>query len=149
MIIKSRADDNFGAILTRLSMPQGERSLWERSIRRDIGNRPMPAGKDIHFYFTKTNLRGGRTVTGQLKAIEIDDTEALALSWEKGIRGILFQRREKPFDVDVKTVSGMVDTSLFEDGRKAGLQPALLSQLADIFTWDIDLEKEVHKRRHL
>ena len=39
----------------------------------------------------------------------------------------------------------MVDTSLFEDGRKAGLQPALLSQLADIFTWDIDLEKEVHK----
>ena len=39
----------------------------------------------------------------------------------------------------------MVDTSLFEDGRKAGIQPALLSQLADIFTWDIDLEKEVHK----
>jgi murein DD-endopeptidase MepM/ murein hydrolase activator NlpD len=144
-IIKSRANDNFGAILTRLNMPQGERSLWERSIRRDIGNRPMPAGKDIHFYFTKTNLRGGRTVTGQLKAIEIDDTEALALSWEKGIRGILFQRREKPFDIDVKTVSGVVDTSLFEDGRKAGLQPALLSQLADIFTWDIDLEKEVHK----
>jgi murein DD-endopeptidase MepM/ murein hydrolase activator NlpD len=144
-IIKSRANDNFGAILTRLKMPQGERSLWERSIRRDIGNRPMPAGTDVHFYFTKTNLRGGRTVTGQLKAIEIDDTEALALSWEKGIRGILFQRREKPFDVDVKTVSGVVDTSLFEDGRKAGLQPALLSQLADIFTWDIDLEKEVHK----
>ncbi|HTF92491.1 MAG TPA: hypothetical protein VK632_05565, partial [Verrucomicrobiae bacterium] len=72
----------------------------------------MPAGKDVHFYFTKTNLPGGRTVTGQLKAIEIDDTEALALSWEKGIRGILFQRREKPFDVDVKTVSGVVDTSL-------------------------------------
>jgi murein DD-endopeptidase MepM/ murein hydrolase activator NlpD len=145
LIVKSRAGDNFAAILTRLSMPQGERSLWERSIRRDIGNRSLPAGKDIHFYFTKTNLPGGRTATGQLKAIEVDDTEALALSWEKGIRGILFQRREKPFDVEVKTVSGVVDTSLFEDGRKAGLQPVLLSQLADIFTWDIDLEKEVHK----
>ncbi len=105
----------------------------------------MPAGKEILFYYTKSNLYGGRTVRGELKAIEIDDTDALALSWEKGIRGILFQRREKPFDVEVKTVSGMVDTSLFEDGRKAGLQPALLSQLADIFTWDIDLEKEVHR----
>lgn len=145
ILIKSRAGDNFGAILTRLGMPQGERSLWERSIRRDIGNLPMPAGKEILFYYTKSNLYGGRTVRGELKAIEIDDTDALALSWEKGIRGILFQRREKPFDVEVKTVSGMVDTSLFEDGRKAGLQPALLSQLADIFTWDIDLEKEVHR----
>ena len=145
MAVKSRAGDNFGAILTRLNMPQGERSLWERSIRRDIGNRPMPAGKDIYFYFTKTNLRGGRTVPGQLKAIEVDDTEALALSWEKGIRGILFQRREKPFDVEVKTVSGMVDTSLFEAGRKAGLQPVLLSQLADIFTWDIILKRKCIK----
>ena len=108
ILIKSRAGDNFGAILTRLGMPQGERSLWERSIRRDIGNLPMPAGKEILFYYTKSNLYGGRTVRGELKAIEIDDTDALALSWEKGIRGILFQRREKPFDVEVKTVSGMV-----------------------------------------
>jgi murein DD-endopeptidase MepM/ murein hydrolase activator NlpD len=45
----------------------------------------------------------------------------------------------------VKTVSGSVETSLFEDGRKAGIQSALLSQLADIFTWDIDLEKEIHQ----
>ncbi|MGH7871703.1 MAG: peptidoglycan DD-metalloendopeptidase family protein [Candidatus Binatia bacterium] len=145
MIVKSRAGDSFATILTRLNMPAGERSLWERSIRRDIGNRPMPVGKEIHFYFTKTILGGGRTATGQLKAIEVEDTEALALSWEKGIRGILFQRREKPFDVEVKTISGVVDTSLFDDGRKAGLQPVLLSQLADIFTWDVDLEKEVHK----
>jgi murein DD-endopeptidase MepM/ murein hydrolase activator NlpD len=83
---------------------------------------------------------------GQLKAIEIDDSnDALALTWEKGIRGILFQRREKPHDVELKTVSGVVEESLFEDGRKAGIHPALLSQLTDIFTWDVDLEKEIRK----
>jgi len=38
-----------------------------------------------------------------------------------------------------------VETSLLEDGRKAGIQSALLSQLADIFTWDVDLEKEIHQ----
>ncbi|HVO93596.1 MAG TPA: peptidoglycan DD-metalloendopeptidase family protein [Terriglobales bacterium] len=144
MVIKSRPGDNFGAMLTRLNVPQGERSLWERSIRRDIGTRPIPAGKEIHFYFAKT-IFSARTGPGQLKAIEVDDSEALALSWERGIRGILFQRRERPFDVEVKTVGGVVDASFFEDGRKAGLQPALLSQLADIFTWDIDLEKEVRR----
>ena len=82
---------------------------------------------------------------GKLKALEIDQDDASTLTWEKGIRGILFQKREKPYDVEVKTVSGSVETSLLEDGRKAGVQSALLSQLADIFTWDIDLEKEIHE----
>jgi hypothetical protein len=145
IVVKARSGDNFGTILSRLNVPQGERLLWERSIRRDIGNRPILAGKDVHLYFAKSSLRSRQPNAGQLKAIEIDDNEALELSWEKGIRGILFQRREKPFDVEVKTVSGVVEDSLFEDGRKAGLQPALLSQLADIFTWDVDLEKEIHR----
>ena len=38
-----------------------------------------------------------------------------------------------------------MENSLFEDGQKAGIHPTLLSQLADIFTWDIDFEKEVRK----
>jgi murein DD-endopeptidase MepM/ murein hydrolase activator NlpD len=38
-----------------------------------------------------------------------------------------------------------VENSLFADGKKAGIHPALLSQLADIFTWDLDLEKEFSK----
>jgi len=77
--------------------------------------------------------------------LELDQDDASILTWEKGFRGILFQKREKPYDVEVKTVSGSVDTSLFEDGRRIGIQPALLSQLADIFTWDIDIEKDIHQ----
>jgi murein DD-endopeptidase MepM/ murein hydrolase activator NlpD len=143
---KARSGDTIGAILTRFQIPQAERSLWERSIRRDIGNRTIPLGKDIHLYFAKAGVGSRQAPNGQLKAIEIDDSnEALALTWEKGIRGIIFQRREKPFDVELKAISGVVLDSLFEDGRKAGIHPALLSQLTDIFTWDIDLEKDIRK----
>lgn len=146
VVAKARSGDTIGAILTRFQIPQAERSLWERSVRRDIGNRPIPAGKDIHLYFAKAGMVSRTAPNGQLKAIEIDDSnDALALTWEKGIRGILFQRREKPHDVELKTVSGVVEESLFEDGRKAGIHPALLSQLTDIFTWDVDLEKEIRK----
>jgi murein DD-endopeptidase MepM/ murein hydrolase activator NlpD len=146
VVAKARSGDTIGAILTRFQISRAERSLWERSIRRDIGNRTIPPGKDIHLYFAKVGAVSRQALYGQLKAIEIDDSnEALALTWEKGIRGILFQRREKPFDVELKAVSGVVLDSLFEDGRKAGIHPALLSQLTDIFTWDIDLEKDVRK----
>src|SRR5258708_19003719 len=88
---------------------------------------------------------GTAVVAGKINAIETDQDGVSTLTWEKGIKGILFQKREKPYDVEVKTVSGSVETSLFEDGRKAGIQSALLSQLADIFTWDVDLEKEIHQ----
>lgn len=146
VVAKARSGDTIGAILTRFQIPQTERSLWERSIRRDIGNRTIPPGKDIHLYFAKVGAASRQAPNGQLKAIEIDDSnEALALTWEKGVRGILFQRREKPFDVELKAISGVVLDSLFEDGRRAGIHPALLSQLTDIFTWDIDLEKDVRK----
>jgi murein DD-endopeptidase MepM/ murein hydrolase activator NlpD len=144
-VINARSGDTVGRILTRLKIPQAERSLWERSMRRDIGNRIFPAGKEIHLYFAKTAADRRPPPHGQLQAIEIDDNDSLSLTWEKGLRGILFQRREKPFDVELKTVSGTVEDSFFEDGRKAGLHPTLLSQLTDIFTWDIDLEKDMRQ----
>jgi murein DD-endopeptidase MepM/ murein hydrolase activator NlpD len=146
MVAKARSGDTIGAILSRFQIPQAEKSLWERSIRRDTGNRMITPGKDIHLYFAKAGASTRQAPNGQLKAIEIDDSnEALALTWEKGIRGILFQRREKPFDVELKTISGLVEDSLFEDGRKAGIHPTLMSQLTDIFTWDVDLEKDIRK----
>src|SRR5437870_9139031 len=60
-------------------------------------------------------------------------------------QAILYQKREKAYDVELKTVSATVENSLFDDGQRAGIQPTLLSQLADIFNWDVDLEKDIHK----
>ncbi len=145
LVITARTGDTVGKILTRLKIPQAEKSLWERSVRRDIGNRIFPAGKEIYLYFAKTAADRRPAPNGQLQAIEIDENGSLSLTWEKGLRGILFQRREKPFDVELKSVSGTVGDSFFADGRKAGLHPTLLSQLTDIFTWDIDLEKDMRQ----
>ena len=80
--------------------------------------------------------------------MEIDQNDSFTLIMEKGIRGIFVQSREKPYDVEVKAISASIENSLFDDGRKAGVHPALLSQLADLFTWDIDLEKDIRKGDH-
>lgn len=127
-------------------LPEAEKQLWIRSLTREIGRQPLPAGKILHLYFAKPTLIQSRpNISRQLKALEFDQDDTFTLTWEKGIRGILFQRREKPYDVEIKTVSAEVDSALLEDGRKAGIHPALLSQLADIFTWDLDLTRAVQK----
>jgi murein DD-endopeptidase MepM/ murein hydrolase activator NlpD len=144
VIQQTKIGDTLQELLSRFGLSNAERQLWTRSIQRDIGPRGMlPGGKEVHFYFTKPTP--GTRQSPQLKAMEVDFSDTSTLAWEKGIRGIFFQKREKPYDVELKTVGASVENSLFADGQKAGIHPTLLSQLADIFTWDIDLEKEVRK----
>jgi murein DD-endopeptidase MepM/ murein hydrolase activator NlpD len=144
VIQQTKIGDTLQELLSRFGLSNTERQLWTRSIQRNIGPRGLlPAGKEVHFYFTKPTP--GTRQNPQLKAMEVDFSDTSTLTWEKGIRGILSQKREKPYDVELKTVGASVENSLFADGQKAGIHPTLLSQLADIFTWDIDLEREARK----
>jgi murein DD-endopeptidase MepM/ murein hydrolase activator NlpD len=146
VVHRARAGDTLPGLINRFALPLAEKQLWVRTVKRNLGAQGLLAGKEVHFYFTKTPIRGGATGTvSQLKALEIDYSEAWSLTWEKGTKGILFQKRDKPFDVELKTASAVVDHSLFEDGQKAGIQLTLLSQLADIFNWDLDVEKDIKK----
>ena len=77
-------------------------------MTRDLGRQVLPVGRDVHLYFSNPIFRRRtQVVPGKLKALEIDQDDASTLTWEKGIKGILFQKREKPYDVEVKTVSGV------------------------------------------
>jgi murein DD-endopeptidase MepM/ murein hydrolase activator NlpD len=147
VVQRTKAGDTLPELLSRLGLSNAELQLWSRSVQRSIGARGLlPAGKEVHFYFTGASPgTKGTSRAAQLKAMEVDFSDASTLTWEKDIRGILFQKREKPYDVELKIAAASVENSLFEDGQKAGIHPTLLSQLADIFTWDIDFEKEVRK----
>ena len=144
VVHRTRTGETLSQVLARYYVPDAEKQFWVRSIMRNTGSHVFPSGKEVHLYFAKPAFkRPSRVVPGTLKAIEFDQNDSFTLTWEKGIRGILFQKREKPYDVELKTISASVENSLFEDGAKAGIQPALLSQVAEIFTWDLDLEKDI------
>ena len=140
------AGETLLALLNRFRLPLAEKQLWSNTVRRNFGAQGLPTGKEVDFYFSKAMPVGrGPAATRQLKALEVDYNDSLSLTWEKGPRGILFQKREKPYDVELQTASAVVDHSFFEDAKRAGILPALLSQLTDIFSWDVDLEKDTHQ----
>ena len=144
-----RPGETLSDVLTRHKVSKAESLLWTRTMTRTVGNEALPAGKETNLFFGKPLMRGrGSVARGPLKAVEIDQNDSFNLILEKGIRGIFVQSREKPYDVEVKAVSASIENSLFDDGRRAGVHPALLSQLADLFTWDIDLEKDIRKGDH-
>src|ERR1043166_3450560 len=146
VVQRTKPGETLLALINRFRLSLAEKQLWTSTIKRNFGTERLPAGKEVDFYFTKPSQKG-QTSAGpsQLDALEFDYSDSWSLTWEKGPKGILFQKREKPYDVEIKMASAVVDHSFFEDGQKAGIQATLLSQIADIFNWDVDLEKDIHK----
>jgi murein DD-endopeptidase MepM/ murein hydrolase activator NlpD len=87
--------------------------------------------------------------TGQqakhLKALEVELNEDWVSAWEKGKKGIIFRKRERPNDMELKSAAAVVENSSSEGGLRPALHPALLSQLADIFNWEVDFNENLQK----
>jgi murein DD-endopeptidase MepM/ murein hydrolase activator NlpD len=141
----ARPGETLATMLNRFFLLPSEKQVWLQAIKRNAGLQRMPAGKEVHFYLLRDSAKDPRRSPAQLKALEVDYNDSSTLAWEKSANGILFQNREKPFDVDLKTVSGSVETTLVDNTSSAGVEPRLMSQLVDIFNWDIDVQKDIHK----
>lgn len=54
------------------------------------------------------------------------------------------RKEEKPVDVQASEAGGAIDSSLYDSISKAGESPALVSQLVDLFAWDINFYTDTH-----
>jgi murein DD-endopeptidase MepM/ murein hydrolase activator NlpD len=139
-----RSGDSLPKILDRFSLTPGDKEIWGRSFRQHFRSGKLASGRQVHFYFampdTDRNL-GGKS----LMAVEVDFDDTMDLTWEKSGRSVFFARREKPVNVELRTATATIDGSLFTSGLRAGIHTSLLSQLADIFTWDVDLERDIYQ----
>jgi murein DD-endopeptidase MepM/ murein hydrolase activator NlpD len=141
VVLRAGRAESMTGMLNRFRLPSADKQLWNRAILANFGGQPLPRGEEVHFYFDKATTKEHLKSPAGLTAIELDQSDELSMIWEKTGRAILFQRLEKPYDVEIQSVSAVIENSLAEDGQKAGIQPALLSQLAQIFTWDLDFER--------
>ena len=100
MTDRVRSGETVAQFLRRYGVSGADQQLWSRAITRSIVRQTLPAGREIHLYFAKpTFRRQNQLIPGQLTALELDQDDDSTLAWEKSLRGILFQKREKPYDV--------------------------------------------------
>jgi murein DD-endopeptidase MepM/ murein hydrolase activator NlpD len=135
--------DTLQSLFNRLGISTRDGQPWINSVHKHYPAKRVATGRDLHFYFTepKPLAKGPR----ELKAVEIDLNDDWILTWEKDRQGIVFSRREKPYDVEVKTVSAVIEESLDRDAARAGLNSTLLSQLVDLLSWDVNFDREMRK----
>jgi murein DD-endopeptidase MepM/ murein hydrolase activator NlpD len=141
---RAKPRESLDKILARFGIPSKESPPWLHSFRQHYPEKMLRPGQEVHLYFVRTRpglYKGAKL----LRAIEIELSEHAILVWEKGEHEIFFSKRSKPYDSEIKTISGVIDSSIAEDGLRAGLNSTLLSQLVDIFAWDLDFATDLRK----
>jgi murein DD-endopeptidase MepM/ murein hydrolase activator NlpD len=73
---------------------------------------------------------------------EIDDRSLLVLE-RQGDGRIRAERAALPYFTEVKGIAGRIEHGLREDATDAGVPPRIVSQMADIFGWDLDLGSDL------
>lgn len=72
-----------------------------------------------------------------------DDRHMLIVT--KTDQGFRASKEKIVFDTVLRTTSGTIKSSLFEDGTKAGCRPQLILNFADIFAWDLDFFSDLRE----
>jgi murein DD-endopeptidase MepM/ murein hydrolase activator NlpD len=101
-----------------------------------------------------TDIRPGETIYMDLD--NADQLVGLRLEYSK-IRSLQITAEDESFNAAeqsrevehrVSHTSGIIDSSLYESAKEAGLSEALIMELAEIFGWDIDFALEIRSGDH-
>jgi len=96
-----------------------------------------------------SRIRPGQTLrfrydeNNELTALELQRNRVESLRIAIADDEISVEQISKAVETQVGSAAGMIESSLFLDGQKAGLSDGLIMQLATIFGWDIDFALEI------
>lgn len=90
-------------------------------------------------------LRFALDEDGELQQLILERNRVTSLQISRSDEGFETREVNRPVTMRVAQVSGVIESSLFVDGQKAGLSDAQIMELAQIFGWDIDFALELRE----
>jgi len=125
-----RSGDTLERIFRRVGVDPADAYLASRQEETRILNRLHP-GK---------SLRLAVDADGRLQELLYEVDLATRLRVARSAEGDAFsvETKTREFETRLRYVSGVIDSSLFDAGQRAGLADPVIMQLVEIFGWDID-----------
>ena len=126
--------DSLYLIFKRLGLPQRDLALMTGSkpLKKKLAR--IAPGQEIEFY-VDTQSRLTRLVH------QLDRLRSLHVSRDGD--AFTFEEVVEPPEVAVAAAAGVIDSSLFVAGQRAGLSDNVIMQMAEIFGWDVDFALDI------
>ena len=136
VVVKS--GDSLSLIFDRLKIsPQQLLAVVSADKQNNILTRLRP-GQRLHFQLDEQ----------QLQAIRYDVSSERTLMVMREDNGFSSQLVDHPVEVRTTHAYGVIDSSLFLAGQRAGLSDNIIMGLANIFGWDIDFALDIRQGDH-
>ena len=126
--------DSLYLIFKRLGLPQRDLALMTGSKPLEKKLARIAPGQEIEFY-VDTQSRLTRLVH------QLDRLRSLHVSRDGD--AFTFEEVVEPPEVAVAAAAGVIDSSLFVAGQRAGLSDNVIMQMAEIFGWDVDFALDI------
>lgn len=127
-----------GDSLARIFAKQGlEAALLHRIVNSSKAAKSLAKirpGQTLRFQFDDND---------ELTRLELHRNRVESLRIAISDDAINVEEISKALDTQIATTSGIIESSLFIDGQKAGLSDTKIMELAEIFGWDIDFALEI------
>lgn len=131
-----RRGENLHLALRRFGLDATTSHALIESVRPFLNLREMRAGQNFHLIVDATE--------NKVKGLKLPLSRAVVqVDWSPD--GWSAERREIPAVREVRTITGTLVGNLYEDGKVAGLTPAQILELADIFQYDIDFYSDFRR----
>lgn len=124
-----RPRESLHALLRRFGLDAPTSHALIESVRPFLNPREMRAGQNLHLIVDSTQ--------NEVKGLKLPFPRAVVES-EWSPSGWSAGRREIPAVREMRAIKGTLLGNLYQDGRTAGLTPAQIMEMADIFQYDID-----------
>lgn len=105
------------------------------SVNKTYKGLKIKEGNKITFTYFDTAFQG--------LTYDIDDKKLIKVSLENGTINSVVE--DIPYEVEIVSNKGTINTSFYADGVAVGLTPRVIMELAGVFAWDIDFVNSLYE----
>lgn len=139
--LKVQRGDTLISMLGDVGVSYDEAQAVVDSIRPIYNPRNLTAGQNISLHLNKEPDASGNPVISQL-SIPISNTSTLEVS-HSADSAYDVRKVDVPVEQKLVRTGGTIDSSLYDTGVKSGIPPALLGEIINAYSYDVDFQRDV------
>jgi murein DD-endopeptidase MepM/ murein hydrolase activator NlpD len=142
--LKVQRGDTLISMLNDVGISYDEARAVVDSIRPVYNPRRLTAGQNISVHLSKEPGSSDTPVISKL-SIPISNTSSVELKQlsPDDKNGYDVRKVDVPVEQKLVRSGGMIDSSLYDTGIKAGIPPALISELITAYSYDVDFQRDI------
>jgi murein DD-endopeptidase MepM/ murein hydrolase activator NlpD len=133
-VVTVRSGQTLGEVFGQVGVPASDMLAVLELPSADKALSRVRAGAELSFDIDEQ---------GRLRALAFERDEAARVEVRRDGGKFVEKVLERPLERRLMIASGEIDSSLYAAGEKAGLGPAVINQMANAFSYDIDFTQDL------